>query len=117
MVTKGKKIIAVQVEALLAPEEQLGRMRTVGVPGLAQTKGSAELFVLLSPKGVEDAEFISGADALRSARQALMRTKIDQPFPDNGPEKIARRGIVSCSQYTTPNCQFTMLLPSNTTVQ
>jgi hypothetical protein len=117
VIPKGGKTTTVQRGAPIASEEQLGRMRTVGLPGLVGTKGSAEFFTLLTPKGVEEAQFISGDDALRSATQDLMHAKFDQPFPDNGPEKIARRGIVSCSQYTTPNCQFTMLLPSNTMAQ
>lgn len=115
VIARDKKMTVVQVGTPISSEEQLGRMRTAGLPGLVRTKGSAEFFVLISPKGVEDVEFISGEDALRSGKQALKQAKFDQPFPANGPEKIARRGIVSCSQYTAPNCQFTMLLPSNTT--
>ena len=35
-------------------------------------------------------------------------------FPDNGREKVVRRGILSCSQYTAPSCSFVFLLPENT---
>ncbi len=118
IIAKDKKMTTLQLgPPHIGDAEALGKMRTVGLPGFVRTQGTAEFFVLLSPKGVEDAEFISGDEALRAAKEALMRGKFDQPFPDNGPEKIARRGIVSCSQYTAPNCQFTMLLLSNTTVQ
>jgi hypothetical protein len=98
-----------------ARPEELEKMRTVAVPGYAQTKGTAEFFVLLSTKEVEDVAFISGDDELRAAKDAIAKAKFDMPFPDNGPEKIARRGILSCSQSNTPNCQLVLVLPSNTT--
>ena len=90
-------------------------MRTVAVPGFARTKGTADFFVLLSTKGVEDVAFISGDDDLNAAKDAIAKAKFDMPFPDSGPEKIARRGILSCSPSTTPSCQLMLVLPSNTT--
>jgi tetratricopeptide (TPR) repeat protein/transglutaminase-like putative cysteine protease len=99
----------------LAPVEALGKLRTIAVPDFSRPKGTAEFFVLFSTKGVEDVGFISGENDLRSAKDAIAKAKFDMPFPDIGPEKIARRGILSCSQYTTPNCQLVLLLPSSTT--
>ena len=48
-------------------------------------------------------------DALRVAHYTM-------PFPDQGPEKIARRGILSRSAVTTPACSLVLLLPVNTTL-
>jgi len=42
----------------------------------------------------------------------LLKTPFDVRFPDEGPEKIVRRGILSCSSYGTPSCQF-VFLPVN----
>jgi hypothetical protein len=86
------------------PEEELSQVRTAGVPELKYRHGAAEFFILFSTAGVEDLQ----AGALRKVYYAM-------PFPDQGPEKIARRGILSRSQYTTPNCSLTFLLPGNRT--
>jgi tetratricopeptide (TPR) repeat protein len=98
-----------------APAEELGKLRTVAIAGFSRPKGTAEYFVLLSAKGVEDVMFLSGADELSGAKEAIIKAKFDTPFADNGPEKIARRGILSCSALTKPNCQLVLMLPSNTT--
>jgi tetratricopeptide (TPR) repeat protein len=94
--------------------EELGKLRTVAIPGLRKQEGSAEFFVLFSGKGVGDVQFISGTEALKNAASAVKATDFRFEFPDDGPEKIARRGILSCSQYTTPSCQLVLLLPSTT---
>ncbi len=99
----------------VVPVEELGKLRTASLPEMPKQQGSAEFFVLFSAGKIEDAQFISGTDSLRSASSALMKLRYELPFPDDGPEKIARRGILSCSNYTTPSCNFVMLLPSTTT--
>ena len=96
----------------MSPAEELGKLRTAGIPDLPKQEGNAEFFVLFSAGKVEDAQFISGSDALKSAREALLKVHYDMPSPDGGPERIPRRGILSCSTYTSPSCQFVMLLPS-----
>ncbi|HWF47451.1 MAG TPA: transglutaminase domain-containing protein, partial [Bryobacteraceae bacterium] len=96
--------------------EELGKLRTFGVPSLPKQTGSAEFFLLLSSHGIEDVRFINGLDTFNDAGHAIQTAKYEFPFPDAGIEKIIRRGILSCSVYTTPSCQFTMFLPSTTTV-
>jgi tetratricopeptide (TPR) repeat protein len=95
----------------------LSKMRTVDVSGFSRPKGTAEFFVLLSGKGIEDVSMISGAEDFSTAKAAILKASFDMPIPDDGPEKIARRGILSCSQYTKPNCQLVLMLPNNTKVQ
>ena len=102
--------------APISAGEELGRLRTIKVAGLPKQTGSAEFFVLLSKQQIEDVQFISGVDALKSAGQAIRATQYSFPFPDAGPERLIRRGILSCSAYTTPSCSLTLLLPSTTTV-
>jgi tetratricopeptide (TPR) repeat protein len=98
-----------------ATPEELQKMRTVDIPAFSRSKGAAEFLVLFSTKGVEDVAFISGENELRAARDAIAKAKFDVPFPDNGPEKIARRGTLSCSQDTKPNCQLTLVVSSSAT--
>lgn len=96
------------------PGEELGKLRTIGVPSLSKQEGSAEFFILFSHAKVEDAQFISGDESLRGAKQALSEANYDFDFPDEASEKVVRRGILSCSSYTSPSCQFVLLLPSTT---
>ncbi len=98
----------------LPPGEELQKLRTTDIPGLMNRKGSAEFFVLFSAGKVEDARFITGEEALKDARNALMKAPFNVPFPDDGPEKIVRRGVLSCSAYTAPNCRFVFFLPADT---
>lgn len=96
------------------PPEELGKLRTSGVPSLPKQTGSAEFFLLFSSDGLEDVQFISGEDSLKNAATSLHEVHYDLPFPDHGPEKIARRAILSCSTLTNPSCQVVFLLPANT---
>ena len=96
------------------PGEELQKLRTTAIPGLTNRKGSAEFFVLFSAGKVEDARFITGEETLKDAGNALMKAPFNVPFPDDGPEKIVRRGVLSCSAYTVPNCRFVLFLPADT---
>ena len=98
----------------MRPEEELGKLRTAGVPDLPKQQASAEFFFLFADGKVQDAHFISGSPALQSASGSLRKAHYDTPFPDSGPEKIVRRGILSCSTYTSPSCQVVLLLPATT---
>lgn len=98
----------------VSAEDELSQMRSIPVPNYSQRDGHAEFFVLLSPKGVIEANFISGDPKLKEAASILPKINFKLPFPDDGPEKIVRRGILSCSPYTTPLCSFVLLLPGST---
>ncbi|HEX6546658.1 MAG TPA: tetratricopeptide repeat protein, partial [Bryobacteraceae bacterium] len=96
------------------PVEELSRMRTIGVPSLQEEEGSATFLILFSADKVEDVQFVNGSETLKTAASELLKADYHFHFPDAGPERIVRRGILSCSQYTEPNCQLTLLLPSST---
>ncbi len=98
----------------VTPAEELGKLRTVGVPALPKREGSAEYFVLLANHQVLDAEFISGSDNLKAASAALKAANFSTELPGDPDVKLVRRGILACSRYTAPSCQFVMLLPSST---
>jgi TonB family protein len=112
----GAPIVAPRVRGAdpwaLSPSEELGVMRTIKIPQLSNHTGSAEFFLLISRDGIEDAQLASEPPAFKEAVPAIRSAKYEFPFPDAGPEKIIRRGILSCSTYTTPSCQLTTLLPS-----
>lgn len=101
--------------ASISPEDELSQLRTAPIPQLAYQHGSADFFLLFSKNGVEDVQFVRGDESLKPAASALRKAQYNMPFPDQGPEKIARRGILSCSEDTKPNCSIVFLLPINTT--
>jgi tetratricopeptide (TPR) repeat protein len=98
----------------VSPSEELGKLRLTDISALPKQEGSAEFFVLFSGSKVEDVQFVSGSESLKSAGSALKSANYDIRVPDAGPEKIPRRGVLSCSIYTSPSCQFVMFLPSTT---
>ena len=98
----------------LTPEEELSKMRSTPIPGIAESDGHAEFFLLFSPKGVEEAWFIAGDEKLRAAPKAFPKQGYGVLFPDEGPEKLPRRGILFFSAYSTPHCSLTLLRPSDT---
>jgi tetratricopeptide (TPR) repeat protein len=93
----------------------LSRMRTVAVSKAGGATGTADFLVLLSKKGVEDVTFVTGSEALRPMTTAIAAAPFDLPFPDNGPERMVRRGILSCSTATGSSCSLILLLPADTT--
>ena len=109
-----EKLGSAEVSKGVPPGEELQKLRTTAIPGLTNRKGSAEFFVLFSAGKVEDAQFITGDETLKDARNALMKAPFNVAFPDDGPEKIVRRGVLSCSAYTVPNCRLVLFLPADT---
>jgi TonB family protein len=95
---------------------ELGRLRTAAVPAIQNRVGSADFFILVSRRGIEDVRLIGTSAFFNDAADAIRSEHWQFPFPDKGPEKIIRSGTLYCSTYTTPNCQLTMLLPSSTPV-
>lgn len=100
----------------LSAGEELGQLRTVKVPRLSKETPIAEYFVVVSRQGVQEVEIVAEANVPKGVKEALGTASFDFVFPDDGTEKIVRRGILSCSAYTHPNCQFTMLPLSTTAV-
>lgn len=88
----------------------LSKLRETEIRGLPRKMATAEFLLLASPKGVEDIQFVNGSKSLQGAIPALKKAELGMLFPDSGQERIARQGVLSCSQFT-PNCQFVLLLP------
>ena len=93
--------------------EELSHLRTVAIPATGTKPGSADFFILFSPKQVEDVQFLHGDESLKTFAPALKTARYDVPFPAGLSAKIVRRGILYCSE-ALKDCQFTLLLPENT---
>lgn len=89
-------------------------MRSTPIPGIQETEGEAEFFLLLSRKGVEESRFITGDEKLRTAAASFPKVGYGVLFPDDGPEKLSRRGILYSSAYTNPHCSLVLMLPGST---
>ncbi len=93
--------------------EDSSTLRTVKLSRLVPGEASAEFFVVLSraqgtSEGkVEEVKFIKGSDELKSADRTLKSAKFSSVFPDDGPTRLVRRGILGCYAYT--GCSFVML--------
>jgi hypothetical protein len=88
-------------------------LRTVKLSRLVPGTASAELFVLLthvpgtSDGKVEEVKFIKGSDQLKSVDHVMKSAKFKAVFPDDGPTRLVRRGILGCYAYT--GCSFVLL--------
>jgi tetratricopeptide (TPR) repeat protein len=122
---QGKKALAARVRALagylgqsgrvrdyhynpnaLAPGDELSEMRRKNLGKLTAPSGSAEFFVLLVKGGdVGEVQFASGKESFRPQTKTLAALKFKAPLPDDGKEKIVRRGVMVC---TTLGCDFTL---------
>ncbi len=91
-------------------------LRTVQFAKFAPKPGkhaSAEFFMLFAPgPEVVDVRFVSGSDELREASKTLAAAKLDVHFPDDGPVRILRRGILDCEPEVR-GCTFVLYLPSS----
>jgi len=99
--------------AVSRARNELARLRAVRLPKVTSKSATGEFFVLLTagPK-VTDVKFISGPPELRAAMKDLSLARFDEPFPDAGPEKIVRRGVLDC-EPSVPYCQFILMTPDS----
>jgi hypothetical protein len=90
---------------------ELGRLRSVRLSRVTSS-GSAEFFLLFSPgPKVESVRFISGSEALRPATKTLALAAFKIAFPDDGPTRLVRRGVLVCTSVT--GCEFALFTPSS----
>jgi len=92
---------------MVATSDEINRMRTFKLPRLVPKSASAEFFLLLAPASkVDDVKFISGSKELESSAKALRAIDFKPAFPDDGPARLLRRGILSCYEYS--GCTFVL---------
>ncbi|MGH9615103.1 MAG: tetratricopeptide repeat protein, partial [Acidobacteriaceae bacterium] len=90
--------------------QEVQNLRTVQISGLPRKMAAAQFWLVFSPRGVEEIKMITGDAALSKAADQIKKHKYPQTFPDPGPVKIVRRGVLSCSQFTS-TCQLVLLQP------
>jgi tetratricopeptide (TPR) repeat protein len=92
--------------------ERLQNLRTAHLPREKPVTASADFLVLFAGGKVSDVKMLGGDPTLETYGSLLIQGKFNIPFPDDGPERIIRQGILSCSAYD-PNCMFLMMLPAD----
>ncbi len=92
--------------------DDLAELRTVKLKRLVPGPVTAEFFLLFSPgPKVEDVEFISGAEELKSASDALSEAKFQVAFPEGSSAQLVRRAILTCSKVS--GCEVVLLTPDS----
>ncbi|MGC2197000.1 MAG: tetratricopeptide repeat protein [Terriglobales bacterium] len=91
---------------------ELSQLRTVKLKRLLPGSATAEFFLLFGPGAkIENAEFISGSEKLRSAGQALSEANFQVPFPEGSSARLVRRAVLMCSSVS--GCNAVLFTPSS----
>ncbi|HUO24232.1 MAG TPA: DUF3857 domain-containing protein [Candidatus Aquilonibacter sp.] len=91
---------------------ELSQLRSAKLKRLVPGSASAEFFLLFTPgPKIQDVQFISGSEKLKSAGNALSGAKFQVAFPQGSSAHLLRRAIVSCSEVT--GCEAVLLLPND----
>jgi tetratricopeptide (TPR) repeat protein/transglutaminase-like putative cysteine protease len=90
--------------------EELGKLRTVRLSPIMTESATGEFFLLFGARSkVQEVKFVSGSEKLKSADKALSGAPFDVPLPDDGPTRLIRRGVLSCSPIS--GCIFVLYTP------
>ncbi len=89
--------------------ESLQNMRIVDVRLFPKPSDhvSAEFYLLLGPGSNPAAKFVNGSEELRNAGKAVSAANFNAPFPDEGPVRVLRRGVLDC-EPERKMCTFAM---------
>jgi tetratricopeptide (TPR) repeat protein/transglutaminase-like putative cysteine protease len=77
-----------------AGRRELKQQRTISLN--RSGTGSAEFYLLTSPRKVEQVKFIKGDDALKEFVQPLQSTMVAMKFPPGSSVHVPRRAVVTC---------------------
>jgi tetratricopeptide (TPR) repeat protein len=91
---------------------ELSQLRSVKIKRLVPGSATAEFFLLFRPgPKVEDAEFVSGSEKLRSAGPTLLEANFQVSFPEHSAARLVRRAILMCSDAS--GCEAVLFTPDS----
>jgi tetratricopeptide (TPR) repeat protein/transglutaminase-like putative cysteine protease len=91
---------------------ELSELRSVKLKRLVPGSATAEFFLLFSPgPKVDDVEFISGSEELKSAAHALSEASFQVAFPEGSSARLVRRAILMCSSIS--GCEAVLFTPDS----
>jgi tetratricopeptide (TPR) repeat protein len=89
---------------------ELSQLRSAKLKRVVAGSASAEFFLLFGPGAkIEDVQFISGSEKLKSAEQVLSEAKFQVAFPEHSSARLVRRAMLVCSTVT--GCEAVLLTP------
>jgi tetratricopeptide (TPR) repeat protein len=97
--------------------KELRESNIIKLPRFMPGTESADFFVMFAPDSkppgfkIESVRFISGSEKMKSAGHVLSPSVFKVAFPDKGPTRLLRRGILGCYQYT--GCSFALTSPDD----
>jgi tetratricopeptide (TPR) repeat protein/transglutaminase-like putative cysteine protease len=93
---------------------ELSQLRSVKLKRLVSGSASADFFLLFGPgPKIEDVQFISGSEKLKSAGEVLSEAKFQVFFPEGSSARLVRRAMLVCSTVT--GCQAVLLTSESVT--
>lgn len=93
----------------LSPNDELNSLRTIPLKDLQRDSGTAEYFLLFSRGKLLDQRLVGGGEGFGSEVDGALRRLTYFMNPPGDDTKIIRKGILSCSAYTSPKCQIVLL--------
>ena len=94
--------------------DRLQGLRTIRITPPKPFSGSADFLALFENGKISDVRPMGGDPRAVALAGLLKQSGFHVPFPDDGPERIIRQGILSCSVYDT-KCMLLMMLPGDAT--
>jgi tetratricopeptide (TPR) repeat protein len=94
-----------------SPGEELSRMRTVTLSSAPHDQANATFTIVFSPGKVDDVKYVSGSESLKAMSTQIPSAKFKVEFPDAGPARLFRRGMLVCGKVT--GCSVVLLLPND----
>jgi tetratricopeptide (TPR) repeat protein len=94
-----------------SPGEELSRMRSVRVTATPHETTSATFSIVFSPGKTEDVKYVSGSELLKPMTAQIAAAKFKVEFPDAGPVRLMRQGILACTKVS--GCDIVLLLPND----
>ncbi len=92
--------------ALRKARKEISRTQSYRIRAKGLMPGKADFFVLLAPgEKTPQVKFVSGSQNLRRAAGRLSMLHYGAPFPDDGPARLLRRGVLTCSKAAR-SCHF-----------
>ena len=90
---------------------ELSQLRMLKFYGVPKETPGGEYYAVMVKEEIEDLKRVDGTNDSNKPPTQYSATGLDLPFADDGSEMATRRGLLSCSAYTTPSCLFIMQPP------
>ena len=86
------------------PEARIKADHRQTIPLNKSDKGTAEFYLLIAPRKVEQVKFIKGDDNLKSLGDVLQKADVKMNFPPQAQSHVVRRAVVHCGKDAPGPC-------------